>query len=54
MLYTAIHMGFYPCVVHMILYFRHDTLDEGFPDAPLLSDLLLQVIISLRLQIFQR
>ena len=40
MLYTAIHMGFYPCVVHMILYFRHDTLDEGFPDAPLLSELM--------------
>ncbi len=51
MLDTAVYMGFDAGILHMFFDLRHDPLNKGLPDAALLGDLLLQLIISLRLQI---
>ena len=54
MLHPPVHMGLDPRVLHMLLDLGHDLLHKGLPIALLLRDLLLQIVIDLRLQVFQR
>ena len=54
MLNTPVHVGLNARVFHMLLYLCHNLLYKGLPIAPLLGNLFLQIIIDLRLQIFQR
>ena len=52
MLYTAIDFGFDAGVLNMFTDFIHNTLDIFFTDALAHRDLIHQIIIDVRFQIF--
>ena len=52
MLDPSVHLGFDPGVVHVLLYLADDTVDEFFSFTFAESDLVHQIIVNLRFQIF--
>ncbi len=52
MLHSAVHRGPDPAVLHVVLYFFHDAVDKFFPRFLAEGDLLFQIAVHIRLQIF--
>ena len=53
MLDPSVYLGFDPGVVHVLFYLADDTVDEFFSFAFAEGDLVNQIIVNLRFQIFQ-
>ena len=53
MFHTSLYICFDMRIFHVLLYFRHNGFYIFFPDTSLISNLRYQIIIDLRLEVFQ-